>query len=94
MNIMMYQIQNLEPEFFKQLSRIKNVNIFYAISEYDAYRIAYENKPHIMISGKQVTQYFLYQFHERNPFVIIYQKDGNPCFIKDLQLLMDESMSF
>jgi hypothetical protein len=47
-----------------------------------------------MITGKQVTQYFLYQFHERNPFVIIYQKDGNPCFIKDLQLLMDESMSF
>lgn len=85
---------DLESDFLNQLSSIKKVNVFYAVSEVDAYRIARENRTNILIVGDLVTNRFLEQFHEKHPFVIVYRKAGNPGFIKDLKLLMDSSLNF
>lgn len=93
MNILIFKINNSATALITKLLKVKNVSIYLAVNEEDAFRIAKEIKPEIIITGneREVGVRFFKRFSIRNSFMNIFQIDERIIQLNELNLINQRS---
>ena len=79
MDILIFKINDSKTHIITKLSKLKDTSVYLAVSKDDAYRIAEEIEPEIVIIGNMhdVGDHFLNNLYDHNLIMNIFQLEEN-----------------
>ncbi|MCK4357912.1 MAG: hypothetical protein KAW92_04090 [Candidatus Cloacimonetes bacterium] len=96
MNILIYNLNGLTSKIINTLSKLKDISIYFAITEKDALRITAEIKPEMAIVGNEqmVKDKFVMKLSQRYPYLNIYRLEENRDNSADLNLIHQRTQEY